>query len=550
MVLFEEEAYGVLSISGNNYGGMVRVKRVGLMLLAASALMAQAEVKLNAIFMDHMVLQRDLPARVYGTADAGEQVTVMFAGQTKRVTAGSDGQWLVALKKMKACSTPQILTVSGADNKLALSDVLVGDVWLCTGQSNMATTIDGYIKHDHGMFKEFKSIPGTYKNEMIRLFRVGNVSSDEPQVETAVGTGWAVCDPSSALTFSATGYFFGRHLQPQIGVPLGLITCAYGGTNIGSWLSKEVMESNPVARKIYLDTFNEEVANYPEAKAAYDLDLMVWKNSKKGKRPQVPMGLTHIKRPAAMYNAMLHPLQNFAVKGAIWYQGENEGSRGLSEEYKTTFKLLIDTWRKEWRQGDFPFLFVQLAAYRKVVDSPSDSDWSRQRESQLITMKTVDNTGMAVAIDGGLTQNIHPPYKNLVGKRLAAQALHVAYDKKGASQGPLFKSMKIKDGRAVLKFENIGSGLTAKTMVLDAYGKTPFKLSADKLQGFAVAGEDRVFHWADAVVDGEKVVVRSAEVANPVAVRYAWADYPLCNLYNQEGYAAVPFRTDTWAKSK
>lgn len=517
-----------------------------LLFISAGTLSAQAEVKLNAIFTDHMVLQRDIPAKIYGTADAGEQVTVQFGGQSKRVTADAAGKWTVALKPMTANATPQSLQVGEGEEKVTRTDILVGDVWLCTGQSNMANPVKNYKEDRGGLYKEFDTIPGDYKNDLIRIFTVPTSAVDTQQDEILSGESWQALDPDSALTFSCTGYFFGRHLQPEIGVPLGLLKVAYGGTAIETWLPMDVMQQNATATKIYLKPFEKRLKAYPQAKARYDEQLAAWRETKKGNRPKPPVGPNEVKRPAAMYNGMVHPLHKLAVKGAIWYQGENEANYHFTHEYQTTFPLLIDTWRERWGQGNFPFVFVQLAGFRRVADQPTDTDWARQRESQLMTLDAVKNTRMVVAIDGGVTQNIHPPYKDLIGQRLTAQVLSLAYGCDRESQGPMFTSMKVNAGQLVLSFDHLGSGLMVKEMVMDAYGPTPYALRADELKGFAVAGADQVFHWADAIVEGNTVVVHSAAVTHPVAVRYAWADFPLCNLYNKEGFAAVPFRTDDW----
>ncbi|MBK1879815.1 sialate O-acetylesterase [Pelagicoccus mobilis] len=516
-----------------------------LFALVVSTL-CSAEVKLNSIFMDHMVLQRSTPVKIYGTASPGEIVKAEFGEQSHNTTANASGEWILSLDPMKANATSQELTVSGEANQVAIQDVLVGDVWLCTGQSNMQGTLGNYVNFKNGMFEEFKDIPGNYQNENIRFFTVKSEASDTPQRNTPVEQAWTTCTPESSLAFSCTGFFFGKFLQPEIGVPLGLIKSAYGGTAVSSWLPRETMEQNPVASRAYLASFEKAVERYPAAKAKYELALKEWNVSREGKRPQEPMGPHHIKRPAGFYNAMLYPLHNFTIKGAIWYQGENEGNNNLSKEYQTTFKLMIDTWRERWDQGNFPFVFVQLAGHKKVSPEPSDPSWAYLRESQLLTSQNVPNTAMAVAIDGGLTNNIHPPYKALVGKRLAKQALSLAYKKKGLSQGPTYKSHKIKKGNVIVDFKNIGSGLQAKEITLDPYGPNPYPLSSDKLEGFTIAGEDQVFHWAEAKIKGSFVIVSAEAVPNPVAVRYAWANFPLCNLYNEEDFPASPFRTDDW----
>ncbi len=517
-------------------------------LIAAFA--CHAEVRLNKVFTDHMVLQRDIPVKIFGTGDVGELVTIQFGGQKETTRVKGDGHWLVKLKAMPANKTPRKLRV----NDTSLSNILVGDVWMCAGQSNMAGMLRSYIKYGDGTFKEFRNEPGDYRNDEIRFFTVPMTPSDAPLADLAESAEWQVCTPDSAVDFSCAGYFFGKYLQPQAGVPIGLIKSAVGGTGLVSWLPLEAMENNPVAERIYLNPYRKALERYSDKERDYQDALAKFKAKSKTERaaakaPQVPMGPNHFKRPAALYNGMISPLHNLAIKGAIWYQGENEGNGGRSEEYKTTFPLIIETWRQRWSQGNFPFIFVQLAAFRKPQETPSDPQWARLRDAQLYTLKTVPATGMAVAIDGGLVKNIHPPYKELVGKRLAAEALRVAYGSEKISQGPLYKSMKVNGNQTLIRFDNVGSGLEARDRLLDAYGESPIRLSGKTLKGFTIAGEDRVFHPAKATIQDKLVVVESKHVKQPVAVRYAWAEFPLCNLYNKEGFAAPPFRTDDWPAS-
>lgn len=520
-----------------------------VLLLVCACTLSYGKVELNPIFMDHMVLQRDIPAKVYGTADSESSVKVSIAGQTVNAKVKA-GKWSAKLKPIKA-GGPYTLKVSG-DNTIELQDVLIGDVWLCTGQSNMAGMLRSYVAFGDGMFKEFRNEPGDYQNDQIRLMTVKSLAEDEPQEAIGVQQKWVPCNPDSAMDFSVTGYYFGKYLQPEAGVPIGLIKSAIGGTSVLSWTDLDVMRANPVAKRVYLDPHEKDVANWPANKARWERRLDEWKKKRAageevGRQPQMPNGPEHPKRPAAYFNAMLHPLQDFAIKGAIWYQGENEANRQLGEEYKTTFRLMIESWREAWGQGNFPFIFVQLAAFRKVEDAPGDDPWARLRDAQSYTLQTVPNTGMAVAIDAGLTTNIHPPYKKLVGKRLAAQAMSVAYGKKGISSGPAYSSMKLKNGKVYLKFDYSGKGLEAKAVTLDPYGDSPYKLSATALEGFTIAGKDKVFYKAQARVTAKDTVeVYAPEVKDPVAVRYAWAAFPLCNLYNKDGFAASPFRTDDW----
>lgn len=518
-------------------------------LLATGA--ASADVIPHPLFTDNMVLQRGAPVAIYGKAPDGETVAVSIAGQ-EASTVAKDGHWRVVLEPLKA-GGPHSLTIRGA-NTVTFQNVLVGDIWLCTGQSNMAGSLESYINYGGGMFREFKDVPGGYRNSQIRLFKCANVGFDEPQPEpttdAAFGPKWRECDPDASRLFSATGYFFGRALQPAVGVPIGLIYATLGGTPAESWMSPKTLRETPGA-KPHLDAYGQAVANFPQALEEQKKRLAAWEEKRRagargeelGKRPDEPMGPSHVKRPSALYHGVICPLRGFAIKGAIWYQGE--GNSGRAKEYRTVFPALIRNWREDWKQGDFPFLFVQLAAYRQATTEPADPAWAHLREAQLLTWKSVPKTGMAVAIDGGLEDNIHPPYKELVGARLAAAARAVAYGENVPHSGPLFRSMRVEGDRAILAFDHAGSGLEAKEITLNGYGKTPYHLPAGEPKGFSLCGEDKKFHWAKATITGKDTIeLRCDAVRTPVAARYAWADFPLCNLFNKEGFAAVPFRTD------
>ncbi|HPA20181.1 MAG TPA: sialate O-acetylesterase [Verrucomicrobiae bacterium] len=522
-----------------------------LPFLLAAALSLRADVVPHPLFTDNMVLQRDMPIAIYGKATEDERVTVNLAGQ-EASTITKNGRWRASLTPLRA-GGPHTLTIKGA-NTITLQNILIGDVWLCTGQSNMAGSLDSYIKYGNGMFQEYKNVPGGYRNANIRLFKCANVGFDAPQTEpatdSAFGPRWRECDPDAAVLFSATGFFFGKALQPAAGVPVGLIYATLGGTPAESWMSPATLRATPDA-KPYLDAYEKAVANLPAALEEHKKRIDAWEAKRKagaraeelGRRPDEPMGPQHIKRPSALYHGVICPLQGFAIKGAIWYQGE--GNAGRAKEYRTVFPALIRNWRNDWKQGDFPFLFVQLAAYQKAEQDPTDPPWAHLREAQTLTWKTVPNTGMAVAIDGGLEDNIHPPYKELVGNRLASAARAVAYGESLVYSGPLFKSMRVERDRAVLTFEHAGSGLETREITLNAYGKTPYHLPANELKGFSLCGEDRKFHWAKATISGKDTVeLQCDQVPKPVAARYAWASFPLCNLFNKEGFAAGPFRTD------
>ena len=455
------------------------------------------------------------------------------------------GKWKLYLDPVKA-GGPYILTVTSQDGVITLKNILFGDIWLATGQSNMETDIKYYKEHWPDMYKE---IPGTYRNDKIRYFRVAMKDSDKPLEDVVrdrrFANGWRICDPESILPTSATGYFFSRQLQERTGVPIGLLSSCVGGTSAQCWVPMEVLSGNSTF-KPYLDTYSLACSNFPTANAQYKDDLAKWlTRQKSGEKnlppaPRVPYGPTSLKRPACLYYAMIEPLTDLTIKGAIWYQGESDAAQPIAQPvlYRELFPALIRHWRAVWRQGDFPFYFVQLAGNMKTNAVPEDPKWACLRESQAMAL-SLTNTGMALALDAGLQNDIHPPFKQLVGERLCAIALHHLYGQDVACSGPLFTGLKIKGGKAVLSFANIGRGLVARGMTLDGN-----ELPEGTLKGFAVCGEDHIFKWANAEIQGDHVIVSCPDVPSILAVRYGWANFPLCNLYNKEGFPAVPFRTD------
>lgn len=521
-----------------NVKSWMRVAAAGALLILGTAL--RADVTLHKLFSDNMVLQRDQNLAVYGSGDEGESVTVRL-GDATATTKVTNGQWKVSLPPMKA-GGPFTLSVT-AKNSITLKNVLLGDVWVCTGQSNMATLLKLYKGEAYKEYNHlFDSVPQV--NDQLRLFKVKLGASDTPEREVVTNEdygGWQPSDEKRPLFFSALGYLFGCKLQKEIGVPVGLIYAAVGGTMAEAWVSHDTLKSRPEFQVI-LDRFENAKQRYPEALKKYEAALADAKAGKyqdrRGrKKPVEPVGPNDLKRPSGLYNYMIAPLQQFTIKGIIWYQGE--GNAAYPVQYRTLFPSLISSWRQQWGQGDFPFLFVQLAAFNKMNPEPEDPNWAWQREAQAMAL-ALPNTAMTVAIDAGHQNNIHPPYKPLVADRLVASALKVAYGKNIVAAGPTYRRMTVKDNKAVLEFDNIGGGLVSKEVDLDG----GFHLPATELKGFAICGEDKVFKWAQAVIEGDKIVVSSPEVSKPVAVRYAWAHYPLCNLYNKEGFPAVPFRTD------
>ena len=510
-----------------------RLTPLAFSVLLLCATPALAEVRMPAIFGSQMVLQRDMPVPVWGWADAGEEVTVTFQGQTKSTKADAEGKWSVKLDALSV-GAPANLIVKGK-NQLAFDDVLVGDVWVCSGQSNMEWSINSAIDPD------LESLSS--KNNKLRLFHLLKASSTTPKTDC---TGkWVASAPDKVGGFSAVAFFFGRQLQQTLDVPIGLINTSWGGTRAEAWTSAEGMASRGEFKPI-IDSWAKIETEYPQKKAAYDVALEKWKKEsaeataagkKPAAQPAAPMDPnTTPHRQTNLYNAMIAPIVPYGIKGAIWYQGESNAGR--AEQYRTLMATLIKSWRAAWKQGDFPFYQVQLANFKAKKDQPGDSDWAELREAQVISSEAAAPGGVACIIDIGAIKDIHPKNKQDVGKRLARLALVDLYGYAGkvARSGPTYRSMDIKDGKIVLHFDNLGEG--GLKGLLSYYG--------EPLTGFSIAGEDKKFVWGDAKIDGSTVVVSSKDVANPVAVRYNWADNPSGNLYNAVYLPAYPFRTDNW----
>ncbi len=486
-------------------------------LLAVSALsmglahQAQADVRLPGVFSDHMVLQQGARTAVWGWADEGEAVTVQFRTQKVQVVA-KNGQWSVSLKNLKA-GGPDTLTVTGK-NTLSLHDVLVGEVWVCSGQSNMEFAMKG-------SFQSQADIENS-TNPNIRFFTVPKLKANTPTND--VPSSWLECNPQSTVWFSAVGYYFGRDLQKARGVPVGLIHTSWGGSPAEVWMSEKALESNPAYKKDILDV-------YPAQLAQYEQDLAKWKQEtaaleKEGKK-QTRWQPWPSWKPTELYNGMIAPLIPYTIKGAIWYQGESNAGRAW--QYRTLYADMIRNWRLDWHSGDFTFLCVQLAPFTNIQPAPGESDWAELREAQLISTKVLPKVGMAVITDVGDEKDIHPTKKEPVGARLALAARGIAYGERIVYSGPEYKSMKVKGSEIILSFKSVGSGLEAR---------------GGDLKGFAICGADKKFVWAKAEIKGNKVVVSSPDVAAPVAVRYGWANYPVVNLWNKDGLPATPFRTD------
>ncbi len=488
---------------------------------------AAADVRLPAVFGDHMVVQQGVPVPVWGWADAGEEVSVTLGNRTGKATADATGTWMVKLESLPA-GGPLALKVQGK-NVLERTDVLVGEVWLCSGQSNMGMTVSRCLDFDaEAKASDFPQL---------RMYTVDRKPAETPQAD--VPGSWKASGPQTVGSFSATAYFFGRRLHQELGVPVGLINSSWGGTPIQAWTSVKTHESVPELAPI-LESLKKSIAAWdPEkAKARYEQQLADWKkkadeakasgNPFNARRPQAQADPNLSQgSPGRLYNGMIAPLVPYAIRGAIWYQGEANAGNGPL--YAVQLKAMIGSWRADWG-CDFPFLFVQLPNFQKPQEKPVEGGWADIREAFLKTLTAVPNTGMAVTIDVGDAQDIHPKNKQAVGHRLAQWALAKTYGKPIVACGPLYKSMKKEGDAIVCEFDYVGGGLVAK--------------DGEKLKGFAIAGADKQFVWAEAKIAGQAVVVSSPEVKDPVAVRYAWASNPSCNLFNAEGLPASPFRTD------
>ncbi len=481
------------------------------------ALGARAEVKLHPLFSDHCVLQRDVPVPVWGTAAPGEEVVVTFGRQTRKAMAGSDGKWMVTLGKLRASEQPQVLQAGVA----RATNVLVGEVWLCSGQSNMQWPL-------HQTSNSAAAIAAA-ADPALRLFYTPRVSHDTPQ--DTVGTNWSVSGPASASNFSAVAWYFGRELRRALKVPVGLINSSWGGTPAEAWTPRPVLEAHPVLRAIVTNHEHACRIYSPEAaRTQLVAQLVKWSNDvvkakadgrEPPRRPQLQENpATASRRPGCLYNGLIHPLVPCALRGAIWYQGESNS--GKAKEYETLLPVMIDAWRKDFGVGEFPFLQVQIAPHQGMVPAI--------REAQLRIARQHPNTYLAVITDVGEETDIHPKHKEPVGQRLAYIALAKVYGRRLPWSGPVFKDMKISGAQAVLRFDHVDGGLVARGGEL-----ANFTLAAAGTSNFVPA---------QARIDGATVVVSADGVAAPGAVRYGWTNWFQGTLFNGAGLPASPFRTD------
>jgi len=521
-----------------------KTSRLLLLTAAIASGTLHAEVKPNPLFTDGAVLQRGQNVPVWGTAKDGEKITVKFDKQSATTTA-QGGKWSINLKPLEA-GGPFTMTISG-ENTVTVNNLLVGEVWVCSGQSNMEMKfIQSHNAKEEGPKADFPKI---------RMFTVKKTVSAKP-LDEAVGN-WVECSPTTVGGFSGVGYFFARDLHQKLGVPVGMIHTSWGGTPAQAWTSLEGFGTHPEL-KGYLDAANQKLATYDADLAgfaakleefntkskewnetvgtAYQETLKAWNDavaqakkdgqpappkpapaSPQPKAPQNPAGGSG--SPSGLYNGMLAPIIPYGIKGAIWYQGESNASR--SKEYQTLFPAMIADWRAKWKIGDFPFFFVQIA--------PFGGQPPEIREAQFLTLAKVKNTAMAVTTDVGDAKNIHPAKKEPVGQRLALAARALTYGEKIEYSGPLYDAMTAKGEKITLSFKHVGGGLIAKD---------------GDLKGFTIAGADGKFVPAKAEIQGDKVVVSAEGVTAPKAARYGWENVPDVNLFNKEGLPASPFRTD------
>jgi Domain of unknown function (DUF303). len=515
-------------------------------LLFALCLIAKvslfAEVKPSTLFADHMVLQRAVEIPVWGTAWPKESVTVTLNGKAVSVKADANGNWMAKLPKQKA-GGPYTLDIEG-DNLITIKDVYIGDVWLCSGQSNMDMTVAKEDRYWCGVNNEAEEVANA-NFPLIRVFDVDYTPNQYPQ-KNPVGK-WEICSPQTVGHFSAVSYFFAREIYKKYNIPVGLLTSAFGASTAETWISKEALEAHPNLKPLldaYTAKWDKFVADsavmmtkYREDKAKFSGDLAAAQaaagdvTAKKPKAPKNPSPVIDQHNPFVCYNGMIAPLVPYAIKGALWYQGESNGPS--AKLYREIMETLIADWRTKFAVGDFPFLYVQLANYgQPMAKLVEDGPMMIVREAQVQNL-SVKNTGMAVAIEnaGDTPTNIHPKNKQAIGYRLGLVARAKVYGENVEYSGPMYKSYKVKDNVIELSFDHVGKGLVAKD---------------GKLTGFAICGDDKNWVSANAEIKSKKVIVSSPAVAHPVAVRYCWGTNPPASLSNKAGLWAPNFRTDNW----
>jgi len=517
---------------------------VGAAIALCCPLAAQATVKPAALFSDHMVLLQDVNVPVWGWADPAEKVTVTLGTASASTTAGSDGRWMVRLPKLPANADGLAMTIAGRSNTVTIDDVLVGEVWLASGQSNMDFTVSNEHKSFAGVQNQEQEIAAA-NYPQIRMFTVDLKLADQPQSDV---TGhWAVCSPQTVGDMSAAAYFFAREIHQDRHVPVGIIDATWGASTAQCWTSRETLVADPVLKPL-VDRYESFIATWNQdgAQADYKAALDKWQQDSDaakaaGKRaprkpgaPKNPHQDQH--NPYLLYNGMIDPVKPYAIRGAIWYQGESNGP--TADIYLDIMQKLVTSWRAAWGEGDFPFIEVQLAAYGKPMEGPVQerSQTARVRQAQLDLTKTIPAAYMATAVDIGNAENIHPKNKQEVGRRLGLIARSQVYGETSLPySGPLFSGVTFDGGTAVVTFTHAEGGLEVHGASLD---------------GFAVSADGTTWQAAVAKIVGDTVVVSCDRVAKPTAVRYAWGDNPSATLYNKAGLPASPFGSEFTAHSK
>ncbi len=482
------------------------------------SLTARADVSLPSVLASHMVLQRGKPVHVWGNAQAGESVSVSFRGNTRTASANDIGKWSVSLPASEA-GGPFELVIEGR-NRIVLDDILVGDVWIASGQSNMEFTLKEAVNGAAEV--------AAATHPRMRLFHVKRIVADHPMDDLEAT--WVTCTPKAAADFSAVAIFFARHLQEKLNVPVGLIDSSWGGTPAESWTSLSSLSADAALMPVFSE-WSRMNSVLTVTKLRRDKQLAEWRDAvarakadgKPG--PGFPWKANDGGEwaPASLFNAMIAPLTAFPIRGAIWYQGESNASKERAPLYKRLFETMIQDWRRAWNQEDLPFFFVQLANYK----TGPDSRWPDLREAQRQTLE-LRNTGMAVTIDIGTPTNIHPPNKQDVGLRLALAARAIAYGEHIEYSGPTVERATAEGSVVRVAFKHTSKGIVAH---------------GGQLTGFEIAGKDGVFKAAEARLEGNEVIVSNVSIAAPTQVRYGWADNPQCNLFNTDGLPASPFRT-------
>lgn len=512
-----------------------------------------AEITLPKIFSDNMVLQRDIKVPIWGWAKTGTQVKVNFGKQSKKALSGESGKWMLTLDEMPASKSPKDMRIDVGGEVRIIKNILVGEVWLCSGQSNMQEHLANCSKPSIG--KKYRSIPRAIKKEMqtasdplLRQFAVARVCSPFKTAQDINGK-WIESEPKANPFFTGVGYFFAKELRKKLDVPVGLILAAWGATRVQPWVALQAFENDPQMKEYYetilarkqklQDNFDHSrVTRFEEKLKA--ITNPVERKVYERKRPVLPLMSKDM--PGTIYNGMIHPIIPYANKGTLWYQGESN-RKHYPHEYGKYFSALIKTWRQNWGQGDFPFYFVQLASFRKPNPQPLEKDTSATVCNQQRLTLSVKKTGMVVANDIGEIEDIHPRNKIDVGKRLSLWALAKDYGfKDTVHSGPLYKSSQFNGQKVTITFDHSGSGL----MIGEKHLLNPAQETHDKpLRGFQICGPDRKWQWAQAkIISKDSVEVFHPKIKTPVEVRYAWAENPAgANLYNKEGLPTSVFKT-------